>query len=133
VENAWWHELIVNGELIVLWGLREAYHQEDILLLLPNLISHAGTTHGRFCNINLMVPTLRGRTAFLQDDYPRWLEKWLGPLPPLLLDRRVASPRLQGIHTTGVVTWRDASDPEGLTPSLGACLPQVLRAVPGVP
>ena len=42
------------------------------------------------CFINqLQVPALpKGeKGTFLARDYPLWMEKWLGPLPELLLDR----------------------------------------------
>ena len=75
-------------------AFREAYHQEDILLLLPQILWRHN--HSDFCSINSMVPSLARREAgeFLESRYGTWLEKWLGPLPPLLLDRWVLHPRV---------------------------------------
>lgn len=73
---------------------RQAYHQEDILLLLHHLSSRALSSNASelvpdYCNFNSMIPsTSRGDMApFLDREYDGWLAKWLGERPPLLLDR----------------------------------------------
>jgi len=72
--------------MVFLHGHRYAYHQEDVLSLLDGL--EASTLPG-YCNLNLAVWGLKEDPLRrpLYEEHRGWLEKWLGALPPLLLDR----------------------------------------------
>jgi hypothetical protein len=73
--------------MVFLHGHRYAYHQEDVLTLL-DAIEDPSTLPG-YCNLNLAVWGLKEDPSRkpLYEEHKAWLEAWLGPLPPLLLDR----------------------------------------------
>lgn len=66
---------------------RFSYHQEDILLLLRLLEDKLGGID--YCNINRVVWGCKEdpNRIYLTRHWEDWLGSWLGPLPPLLLDR----------------------------------------------
>lgn len=68
---------------VFLHSHRYAYHQEDLLSILNDLVP----TH--YCNLNSVIWGNRedpDRTL-LYHHHRSWVEDFLGPLPPLLLDR----------------------------------------------
>ena len=73
--------------MVFLHGHRYAYHQEDVLTLL-DAIEDPSTLPG-YCNLNLAVWGLKEDPSRkpLYEEHKARLEAWLGPLPPLLLDR----------------------------------------------
>ena len=73
--------------MVFLHGHRYAYHQEDVLTLL-DAIEDPARLPG-YCNLNLAVWGLKEDPSRkpLYEEHKAWLEAWLGPLPPLLLDR----------------------------------------------
>lgn len=68
---------------IFLHSHRYAYHQEDLLSILNDLVP----TH--YCNLNSVVWGNKEDPdrKLLYQDHRSWVEEFLGPLPPLLLDR----------------------------------------------
>ena len=73
--------------MVFLHGHRYAYHQEDVLSLLADL--DALSEPPAYGSLNSAVWGLAEdpdrKPLYL--DNRAWLERWLGPLPPLLLDR----------------------------------------------
>ena len=70
--------------MIFLHSHRYAYHQEDLLTLLYDLdLRH------EYCNLNLAVWGTHEdpSRSMLYERNREWIERHLGPLPNLLLDR----------------------------------------------